>query len=333
MTDKRFSRHSAELVLNFLDRHSLEPNPENYRIGYLYIAKKNPNVCRIIDDITVKGIRVSQKDFDSLGVLTGGEASHEYFQESQDKLRHAVLRFADVTKTSVTDAEAFSGDLVSSKSQVPDDSGIAHVISEMITKTAQMEEKLAETIRETESLRQELSAARDDASRDALTGLFNRRYVEQHIEQIDKNTPVSFAFVDIDHFKAINDKHGHGVGDTVIKRGGKVHPAGDAALCAVAHAMASQLLPGESLARWGGEEFIVVFPGMSAQYAYEAIERARASIESKNYHIRQTKTPLGQITFSAGVASSSDDKNDAIIRADKFLYQAKEQGRNIIVCE
>lgn len=318
MTDKRFSRHSAELVLNFLDRHSLEPNPENYRIGYLYIAKKNPNVCRIIDDITVKGIRVSQKDFDSLGVLTGGEASHEYFQESQDKLRHAVLRFADVTKTSVTDAEAFSGDLVSSKSQVPDDSGIAHVISEMITKTAQMEEKLAETIRETESLRQELSAARDDASRDALTGLFNRRYVEQHIEQIDKNTPVSFAFVDIDHFKAINDKHGHGVGDTVIKL--------------VAEVLKKECDP-NIVSRWGGEEFIVVFPGMSAQYAYEAIERARASIESKNYHIRQTKTPLGQITFSAGVASSSDDKNDAIIRADKFLYQAKEQGRNIIVCE
>lgn len=318
MTDKRFSRHSAELVLNFLDRHSLEPNPGNYRIGYLYISKKDPNVCRIIDDITVKGIRVSQKDFDSIGVLTGGDASHEYFQESQDKLRHAVLRFADVTKTSVTDAETFSGDLASSKSQVPDDSGIAHVISEMITKTAQMEEKLAETIRETESLRQELSAARDDASRDALTGLFNRRYVEQHIEHIDKNTPVSFAFVDIDHFKAINDKHGHGVGDTVIKL--------------VAEVLKKECDP-NIVSRWGGEEFIVVFPGMNAQYAYEAIERARASIESKNYHIRQTKTPLGQITFSAGVASSSDNKNDAIIRADRFLYQAKEQGRNIIVCE
>lgn len=318
MADKRFSRQSAELVLNFLDRHALEPNPKNYGIGYLYITKKDPNVCRIIDDITVKGVRVTQKDFDSIGGLAGSESSHEAFRESQDKLRHAVLRFADVTKTSVTDAEAFSGDLVSSKSQLPDDSGIAHVISEMITKTALMEEKLAETIRETESLRQELSAARDDASRDALTGLFNRRYVEQHIEQIDKNTPVSFAFVDIDHFKAINDKHGHGVGDTVIKL--------------VAEVLKKECDP-NIVSRWGGEEFMVVFPGMSAQYAYEAIERARASIESKNYHIRQTKTPLGQITFSAGVASSSDNKNDAIVRADKFLYQAKEQGRNMIVGE
>lgn len=121
---------------------------------------------------------------------------------------------------------------------------------------------------------------------------------------------------DIDHFKLINDCYGH--------------PAGDAVLCAVAHAMASQLLPGESLARWGGEEFLLILPGCT-------IERAALRAEQLRQQVCATRLPWQgeqiSITISLGCASmkSQESLDNLLMMADQALYQAKAQGRNRVV--
>ena len=155
------------------------------------------------------------------------------------------------------------------------------------------------------------------ANTDALTGLFNRRHViarsglliESHDRREDQLT---LAIIDIDHFKSINDVHGHHVGDQVLKEFG-------------AHAR-SLLRANNLLARWGGEEFLILFPQTTMNEALGALSRLRTSIPI-------ARTPEGQsvsYTFSAGVASlGRGDTFDVLVqRADQALYSAKRDGRD-----
>lgn len=152
---------------------------------------------------------------------------------------------------------------------------------------------------------------------DPLTELTNRRGAQQQLQTLWlQGEPLSVVLGDIDHFKQVNDCYGH--------------PAGDAALCAVAHAMASQLLPGESLARWGGEEFLLILPGCD-------IEQAARRAEQLRQHVSTTRVPWQgdqlSLTISLGCASMKGQEgiDYLLMMADRALYQAKEQGRNRVV--
>ncbi|BBT79535.1 GGDEF domain-containing protein [Aeromonas allosaccharophila] len=152
---------------------------------------------------------------------------------------------------------------------------------------------------------------------DPLTELTNRRGAQQQLQALWLHgEPLSVVLGDIDHFKQVNDRYGH--------------PAGDAALCAVAHAMASQLLPGESLARWGGEEFLLILPGCD-------IEQAARRAEQLRQHVSTTRVPWQgdqlSLTISLGCASMKGQESIdyLLMMADRALYQAKDQGRNRVV--
>ncbi|WP_421254977.1 GGDEF domain-containing protein [Aeromonas sp. 600282] len=152
---------------------------------------------------------------------------------------------------------------------------------------------------------------------DPLTELTNRRGAQQQLQALWlQGQPLSVVLGDIDHFQQVNDRYGH--------------PAGDAALCAVAHAMAGQLLPGESLARWGGEEFLLILPDCS-------IEQAAQRAEQLRQHVSTTRLPWqGEqiaLTISLGCAGMKGQESIdyLLMMADRALYQAKEQGRNRVV--
>lgn len=153
---------------------------------------------------------------------------------------------------------------------------------------------------------------------DALTGLLNRRAFNlamEHAVAAAATNPatLAMAIIDIDHFKAINDLRGH--------------PAGDAALVTIAHALRVQIQEGATIARFGGEEFAVVLPGRNIEQALQACERMRAAIEELPQDM-----PL---TVSVGVAAFrvGDCVGDLYARADKALYAAKHAGRNRVVIE
>ena len=172
-----------------------------------------------------------------------------------------------------------------------------------------------------------LQAARQEADRlarvDPLTGAFNRRHfseaLESELARADRQgTGTGLLAVDIDHFKVLNDLHGHAVGDEVL-----VHVAGR-----IAHALRGY----DTLARWGGEEFVVLLPGfVGRDDLLSAGERVREAVENKPAVIDGSRFPL---TVSVGAASSdpSDaDPNGFIERADRALYAAKNAGRNCVV--
>ncbi len=156
---------------------------------------------------------------------------------------------------------------------------------------------------------------------DSLTGLRNARYfharlAEEHAERVRTGNPLALVIIDLDHFKRVNDEHGHQVGDEVLAN--------------TARAIASVTRHGETEARVGGEEFALLLPGSDGRRAREAAERARGAIAEA-----VTDLPGGRVirvTASAGVASTAelgDVTAQALYRAaDDALYAAKAGGRN-----
>ncbi|UXB11273.1 GGDEF domain-containing protein [Aeromonas dhakensis] len=152
---------------------------------------------------------------------------------------------------------------------------------------------------------------------DPLTELGNRRAAGQQLQALWlQGEPFSVILGDIDHFKQINDRYGH--------------PAGDVALCEVARIMTGQLRAGEHLARWGGEEFLLILPGVDAELVVERAEQLRRQFVG---HVVAWEGQSFSLTMSLGCATRSEGQSsDSLLQvADKALYQAKSNGRNQVV--
>ncbi len=158
------------------------------------------------------------------------------------------------------------------------------------------------------------------AIRDPLTGLFNRRYLEETLRRelhraARAEQPLTVVMADIDHFKRLNDTFGHDAGDAVLK--------------AVGGILQSRTRAGDVACRYGGEEFALVFPGMPADVAVTRVETLREEIAARDIHyLGQT---LDQITVSLGVAvfpQHAMDLESLVHAADQALYRSKKDGRN-----
>lgn len=153
------------------------------------------------------------------------------------------------------------------------------------------------------------------ASTDALTGLFNRAKFNETLEHelaraARSGAPLALLMFDVDHFKQVNDIHGHQAGDQVLVR--------------ISDVVASSIGDGELLARWGGEEFVALFPGQDAQAVYRIAEEVRRKIEAIGF------ADIGPVTCSFGIAdyTQGDTPERLLERADAALYRAKANGRN-----
>jgi two-component system, cell cycle response regulator len=158
------------------------------------------------------------------------------------------------------------------------------------------------------------------AHTDALTGLPNRRAIVDLLEKElqrsrREHTALAVGMIDIDHFKRVNDEYGHA--------------SGDAVLCELARRMRSALRPYDDVGRFGGEEFLVVVPGVSTSELRELLERLREVVHEAPF----TADGRGlAVTVSLGGAEHSGESMDALIaRADDALYVAKARGRDLVV--
>jgi two-component system, cell cycle response regulator len=180
--------------------------------------------------------------------------------------------------------------------------------------------------RYTERLRDNVQMSIEMAITDALTGLFNRRYMESHLgtlleQAASRNKPLATLVLDIDFFKSINDTHGHDAGDDVLR---------DFAL------RIKRSIRGIDLAcRYGGEEFVIVMPETDMAVAAMVAERLRRRIASEPFAIAQGTRTI-PVTISIGIAAlrGKDDNAASLLkRADQALYRAKRDGRNRVVPE
>ena len=169
------------------------------------------------------------------------------------------------------------------------------------------------------SLREKL---RGEALRDAMTGLYNRRFLEEvapaFIQQAARrSSPVCVAMVDVDHFKRVNDTHGHAVGDALLR--------------ALAATLTGALRSSDIVCRYGGEEFLMLLPDCDLGAAFERVDDVRRRVQAMH---EGADTALPNVTASFGIAvvpPGAATLDDAIRQADEALYAAKQAGRNRVL--
>jgi diguanylate cyclase (GGDEF)-like protein len=167
-------------------------------------------------------------------------------------------------------------------------------------------------------LKQEEQRLSSRAKQDTLTKAASREYLlavlQNELDLTGKRTvPSCIAIIDLDHFKKVNDSYGHLVGDEVLK--------------GVVGRIKSRMRNLDLIGRYGGEEFVLIFPATDLSKAVDIVERIRQHVESTPFHVDEFSIP---VTISAGVTTAvkEDSIDEIIMRADQLLYQAKNEGRN-----
>ena len=173
-------------------------------------------------------------------------------------------------------------------------------------------------------LRHNMQLSLEMAITDPLTGLHNRRYMSRHLDTLIESAgrsgkPLAFLILDIDYFKAVNDTHGHDMGDEVLRE--------------FARRISANVRGIDLACRYGGEEFVVVMPDTDMELACTVAERLRQSVEMAPFAISRAPQWLN-VTISIGIAGSEgvgDSAQALLHRADRALYRAKRDGRNRVV--
>lgn len=195
------------------------------------------------------------------------------------------------------------------------DAFTSDVLCQRISKALAEQRRREGERRKTDRRKRELI---EQAIRDHLTGLYNRRYMDEMLkrlsrEPIDPRANVSITMVDVDHFKQVNDSHGHPFGDTVLQ--------------AVAEKILASCRDSDVAARWGGEEFLILKIGTDPVHAMNWAELLRQTIRDVTFEVNGAQVG---VTISAGVVNLpiGEVTEDAVAKADKAMYLAKQHGRN-----
>jgi len=154
---------------------------------------------------------------------------------------------------------------------------------------------------------------------DPLTGAYNREFLTQRLPQeieaaVDRDRPLSVAMVDVDHFKTVNDRHGHGIGDAVLAE--------------VCRRLRAAIRAGDLLVRYGGEEFLAVLPKADAGRAWEVGERMRQRVCERAFDVGDGLALLLRVSVGVAQWRTGEPMAALIERADVALYGAKARGRN-----
>lgn len=204
--------------------------------------------------------------------------------------------------------------------------GLLQIISSVTVSSDQLDEAYSFAVTMSETITLALSnlmlreALREEAIRDQLTGLFNRRYLEETLSVSLRhhqrtNEPLTVAMMDLDHFKLYNDRYGHEAGDAVLSKIGTL--------------LRNSLRGGDIACRYGGEELTIILAGATLAQSFPRLDSIREMIMNLSIYSSGRKLPA--LTVSIGIAEAKLDETDTaavLRRADVALYQAKQQGRN-----
>lgn len=325
----RLARHQLiDTIMAFLVDNDLDVSPANLLLAHGAFSGANPHLARQIAIRSQSAEGVSQRWLDELAEQDGShperadldrlvarlETNLESFHVNTKEARSVTSNYGSELEQHVIDLEQLqkTGRIVS---------GLADLAKVMLDRTRKAEDDMRKSEDEAKALRRSLARAKRDAEVDFLTGLPNRRAFEVLLDRYHKEAraacePLSIAFCDIDEFKRINDAHGHEAGDRVIK--------------AIADTLARISDDHCHVARHGGEEFVMLFRGLTPEQAAKKLDGTREALAARRLINRKTDAPFGQITFSGGVADvfGYGDTRAALKAADDALYKAKAGGRN-----
>ena len=311
------------------------PTPNNFQVWFKYSLGTPPDLKRTIDILIA-----NKRKFDTatnhglFETYIGSQGADEAAAHKASQQLHSVM---DSAKQFLTTAIADNRSQIAPIGDVADRSEagadpkllIESLMSELTkaaTRATKLEASFIEKSRELDTIRDSLNKSEERARTDILTGLPNRRALDEffrvaQIAAMEKDEPLSVLLIDIDHFKSFNDNFGHGVGDQVLRLMAKV--------------LQERVREIDLPARYGGEELIAVLPGADLAACQAAAERIRSSIAECTITRRSTGEILPSITVSIGVGQFQPGESmaDLIDRCDRALYLAQRTGRNKVVTE
>lgn len=323
-------RHLDEIGA-FLSYHQLEANAQTLVVASNYLTGNDPQIVRLIDR-RVQAREPVTLDWleDALAEEGMGEEA-EMLERLMQRLEQGGEEFGKTSRAAREATSAYHSELSKEAGKldaVPSTGAVitelASITKAMLKRTVEIEKAMHRSEEQTRSLKHKLEETRRSAEEDHLTGLPNRRAFETRYEAEYRAAraaaePLCVAFCDIDHFKRVNDTHGHDAGDRVLKL--------------VAENLARISDERCHVARHGGEEFVVLFRDATVAEAFEKLDRLRAQLADRHLVNRATEVPIGQVTFSAGIADvfATGERRAALRAADAALYRAKLDGRNRVI--
>lgn len=323
------SQAIAGQALEFLSTHQIPPLPPHYAVAFDYFSGGSPALRADLDRHLASG-----KPLDAviLHDLHERHVTGEHLQQLRSlgaKMEQLLGGFAQEVGSAESGASEFSQTLERNLTELSADADPAAlrtvatnllIAANTVRESNQrLQQRLEHTMAESERLRGELETQRRMAMVDPLTALLNRRALDTHLEAllaVEQAEPLSVLMADIDHFKVINDRYGHGIGDAVIRN--------------VAEVIRKCIRGADVAVRYGGEEFVVLLPNTSLHGAASVAESIRNRIECLRLRRKTDNALLTPFTVSLGITERrSGDTQDALLaRADQALYQSKQNGRN-----
>lgn len=321
------SSELLRLALPQMAKHAVALHPINYAVWYECVSGRSGGLKTEIEHLTAGGRALTEADiarlFEKFIAPVGLETSERVAENAR-----RILRSMEQDALEATDrTSAFDQSLSLWQTELDREARDSTALQQVVDSTRQMTEavrqlqsRLDASQTEIAQLRAEVAAARSEAQSDSLTGLHNRRSFEQHVAKVlaDRQPAMSLVLVDIDHFKQVNDTHGHLFGDQV--------------LMAVARVLKDSVRVDDIAARIGGEEFALLLPSTPLKGAVELAERIRTAIANSRIRRRNSEQHVGQITVSLGIADlwPTDNGESWFARADEALYASKRGGRNCV---
>jgi diguanylate cyclase len=333
-TAEQNDTYYAKQAFAFMEQHAVPPVPENYAVWFHYVQAKNKELVHEVNHIISQKLKFSPDVcgylYNKFVVVNRNQKVLDDAALSAQKLLLEVLRVVnDFSGETENYNKGVDGYIERISAHVGDESGsVKNIVKELVEATVSLKQsgehiqkKLTESTAEINTLRKDLQQVTIEAQRDFLTGVFNRKTFEKLFDEIaihakESHKDMCLLMIDIDHFKRFNDKFGHLLGDEVLK--------------IVARALTDVLKGRDIVARFGGEEFVVILPDTPADGAMKVAEMVRKTIADKELKRKDTGDNYGSITVSVGVARfrQSDTLPSLTKRADDALYQSKNMGRN-----
>ena len=324
--ERAHQRLIAEIA-EFLTSCRLAVTTHNLLIAHSAFSGEDPQLARAIGQRRLSGQTITQDWLDQQTTLEDQESAiRTLITQLEDSLDRFATTAHDARASAATCNAALASQ-VDRAAALPDSVTLADVLGlahTILDHTRKLESDIRASEQEMRGLRERLARAQRDAEVDYLTGLPNRRAFESVLDRHYREAQAEVdslcvAFCDIDNFKRVNDNHGHETGDRVIK--------------AVAEALDRLSNQHCHVARHGGEEFVLLFRGLTKTQVREKLDCVRETFAARRFVNRQTDDPIGQVTFSGGVADvfAYTNPREALRAADEALYLAKAQGRNAVM--
>ena len=328
-------RRLAEQALMAMQARGIPPTPQNFAVWYEHQRGEDDALTRAIASIDESDEGFTRKRSAELYQLYGCAADHcrqvHLVSERVSGLVDDVTSKLGIATSQTRDYGERLSSLGLGLSAAIAPSELVALVRELENQTdlmhqraGKLETELERNSREINNLKEDLANARRAATTDPLTGLGNRKLFDDVFAMEAESArasgaPLSLLVTDIDHFKLFNDRHGHQIGDAVLKL--------------VADKLKRSVKGRDTVARYGGEEFVLLLPRTAETVAAELAEQLRAEIAKSRLVVRNRGQDLGKVTISIGVAQwqPGETPDECFRRADQALYRAKHEGRNRVV--